>query len=169
MMSTSGYCFDIGGSIFCWNSKKRSMVAHFTTKAEYIAAYVVAKQLIWLRKILNDLDFDQRSPIKLFCDNTSAIIISKNFVFHDRAKHMKIKFHTIRQFQQEGELEMIYCTSKKQLADLFTKPLAKDRFEDLKERIGMYSFGTKEECCRYGTKAEINVSAIGYLSLMSIC
>jgi len=59
---------------------------------------------------------------------------------------MKIKFHAIRQFQQEEELEMIYCTSKEQLADLFTKPLAKDRFEDLRERIRMYSFETKEEC-----------------------
>jgi hypothetical protein len=41
---------------------------------------------------------------------------------------------------------MRYCTSKEQLADLFTKPLAKDRFEDLREMIGMCSFGTKEEC-----------------------
>jgi len=81
---------------------------------------------------------------------------------------MKIKFHAIRQFQQEGELEMICCTSKEQLADLFTKPLSKDRFEDLRERIGMCSFGTKEECWSYGTKAEINVFSVGYLSLMSI-
>ena len=83
------------------------MVAYSTAEAEYIATYVTAKQLIWLRKMLTDLDFDQRSPTKLFCDNTSTIAISKNSVFHDRTKHMKIKFHAIRQFQQEGELEMI--------------------------------------------------------------
>jgi hypothetical protein len=59
MMSTSGYCFAIGGSIFCWNSKKQSVVAHSTAEAEYIAAYMAAKQLIWLRKMLNDPDFDQ--------------------------------------------------------------------------------------------------------------
>jgi len=82
----------------------------------------------------------------LFSDNTSAITISKNSIFHDMTKHMKIKFHAIWQFQQEGELKMIYCTSKEQLADLFTKPLAKDRFEDLRKMIGMCSFGTKEEC-----------------------
>jgi len=46
MMSTSGYCFAIGGSIFCWNSKKQSVVAHSTAEAEYIAAYVATKQLI---------------------------------------------------------------------------------------------------------------------------
>jgi hypothetical protein len=111
------------------------VVAYSTAEAEYITTYVAVKQMIWLRKMLNDLDFDQRSPTELFCDNTSAKAISKNSVFHNRTKHMKIKFHAIRQFQQEGELELIYCTSKEQLVDLFTKPLAKDRFEDLRERI----------------------------------
>ena len=81
MMSTSGYCFAMGGSIFYWNSKKQSVVAHSTVEAEYIATYVTAKQLIWLRKMLTDLDFDQRSPTKLFCDNTSAIAISKKICF----------------------------------------------------------------------------------------
>jgi hypothetical protein len=146
MMSTSGYCFAVGKSVFCWNSKKQSVVAHSTAEAEYIAAYVAAKQLIWLRKMLSDLDCNQQNPTTLFCDNTSAIAISKNSVFHDRTKHMKIKYHAIRQFQQEGELELCYCTSEDQLADFFTKPLAKTRFEDLRARIGMTSFGTKEEC-----------------------
>ena len=121
------------------------MVAHSTAEAEYIAAYVAAKQLIWLRKMLSDLDCNQQNPTTLFCDNTSAIAISKNYVFHDKTKHMKIKFHAIR-FQQEGELELCYCTSEDQLADFFTKPLAKTRFEDLRARIGMTSFETKEEC-----------------------
>jgi len=96
--------------------------------------------------MLSDLDCNQQNPKTLFCDNTSAIAISKNYVFHDKTKHMKIKFHAIRQFQQEGELELCYCTSEEQLANIFTKPLAKNRFEDLRVRIGICSFGTKEEC-----------------------
>jgi hypothetical protein len=135
MMSTSGYCFAMGNSVFCWNSKKQSVVAHFTAEAENIAAYVAAKQLIWLRKMLSDLDCNHQNSTVLFCDNTSAIAISKNSVFHDMTKHMKIKFHAIRQFQQEGELELRYCTSEEQLADLFTKPLTKNIFEDLRGRI----------------------------------
>jgi hypothetical protein len=74
------------------------MITHSTAETEYIASYVIAKQLILLRKILTDLDFNQRRPTKLFCDKITAIIISKNSVFHDRTKHMKIKFH-VRQFQ----------------------------------------------------------------------
>ena len=59
---------------------------------------------------------------------------------------MKIKFHVIRQFQQEGELEMKYCSSKEQLADLFTKSLAKEKFEELRKMVGMRSPRIKEEC-----------------------
>ena len=102
----------MGGSVFCWNSKKQSVVAHSTVEAEYIAVYAATNQIVWLRKMLGDLNFNQLQPTELFCDNMSSIAISKNSVFHDRTKHMKIKFHAIRQFQQEGELEMKYCSSK---------------------------------------------------------
>jgi len=79
------------------------VVAHSTVETEYIATYVAAKQLIWLRKMLCDLHCNQQNPTELFYNNTSAIIISKNSVFHDKTKHIKIKFHAIRQFQQEGD------------------------------------------------------------------
>ena len=146
MVSTSGYCFAIGEGIFCWNSKKQPVVAHSTAEAEYISAYVASNQLVWLRKVLKDLNCEQEEPTDLFCDNQSAIAISKNSVFHDRTKHMKIKFHALRQFQQEGELVMKYCSTNEQLADLFTKSLAKERFEELRSMVGMRSSGIKGEC-----------------------
>ena len=70
MINTSGFCFSIGGSIFCWNLKKQSVVARSIIEAEYIKTYVTKKQLVWLRKILRDLDINQQSPTKLFGDNT---------------------------------------------------------------------------------------------------
>ena len=83
----------------------------------------------------------------------SAIVISNNAVFHDKTKHMKIKFHAIRQFQQEGELEMKYCTSKEQLADLFTKSLAKERLEELREMIGMSRLESRGSVENEGSKS----------------
>ena len=114
-------------------------MANSTVEAEHNVAYVAANQLVWLRKLLGELSFKQTGPTKLLYDNMTAIAISKNSAFHNRTKHMKIKFHTIRQFQQERGLEMKYYPTKEQLTDLFTKSLAKERFENLRENVGMCS------------------------------
>ena len=93
-----------------------------------------------------DVKIAQTRPTNLFCDNKVAIAIVKNPVLHDRTKHFKIKFHTIRQLQQEGEVEVQFCSTDKQLADIFTKSLSNTRFETLRELLGMHSLGTMWEC-----------------------
>ena len=80
------------------------------------------------------------------CDNSSAVSISKNPVFHGRTKHIKIKFHFIREVQQSNEVLLVHCSSENQLADIFTKSLPKERFEDLWQRIGVCHKNAKEEC-----------------------
>ena len=66
----------------------------------------------------------------------------KNPVLHDKTKHFKIKFHAIRQMQQEGEVEIQYCSTDDQLADIFTKSLPKVRFETLRRLLRMHSLCT---------------------------
>lgn len=80
------------------------------------------------------------------CDNSSAVSISKNPVFHGRTKHIKIKFHFIREVQQSNEVMLVHCSSEEQLADIFTKPLPKERFETLRQKIGICRQNVKEEC-----------------------
>ncbi|KAG8493422.1 hypothetical protein CXB51_010995 [Gossypium anomalum] len=69
MKSTSGYVFTLGLAIFCWSSKKQSVVAQSTAEAEYVAAVGAVNQAIWLRKILADLNLHQREAIGIICDN----------------------------------------------------------------------------------------------------
>ena len=71
------------------------------------------------------------------CDNISAVSISKNLVFHGRTKHIKIKYHFIREVQQSNEVLLVHCSSENQLADIFTKTLPMERFEALKQKIGV--------------------------------
>lgn len=81
------------------------------------------------------------------CVTTVQQFLSKkNPVFHGRTKHIKIKFHFIREVQQSNEVLLVHCSSQNQLADIFTKSLPKERFEDLRQRIGVCHKNAKEEC-----------------------
>ena len=72
-------------------------------------------------------------PVIIYCDNTSAINISKNPFMHAETKHIAIKYHYLREQEKEKEVILEYVKSKEQLADIFTKPLPKDTFEYLRK------------------------------------
>ncbi|KAH9698286.1 reverse transcriptase Ty1/copia-type domain-containing protein [Citrus sinensis] len=77
--STSGYVFTLGSGAISWRSVKQSCIADSTTKAEYVAASEAAKEVVWLRKFLQDLEVVPvvTAPLKLFCDNSGGVAQSK--------------------------------------------------------------------------------------------
>jgi hypothetical protein len=75
--------------------------------------------------------------IPLLCDNTAAICLSKNPILHSRAKHIEIKHHFIRDYVQKGVIEIQFIDAEHQWADIFTKPLAIDRFDFIKKNLNM--------------------------------
>ena len=79
----------------------------------------------------------EATPLK--CDNTSAISITKNPVFHQRTKHIERRYHFIKDALQQGIIDLIYCPTKDQVADIFTKSLPKERFNYLRDKLGVVS------------------------------
>ncbi|RDX68536.1 Copia protein, partial [Mucuna pruriens] len=75
----------------------------------------------------------------IFCDNKSAIALSKNPVFHGRSKHIDIRFHKIREWVVEKEVVIEYCPIKEQVTNIFTKPLKVELFYKLKKMLGIIS------------------------------
>ena len=92
-------------------------------------------QALWLRDILHELNHTQSGPTTIFCDNRSAIALSKNPVFHGKSKHIRIKFHFIRELIANGEVKIEFCGTKDQLADCFTKALQSGNFKGMKDRL----------------------------------
>ncbi|TQD70894.1 hypothetical protein C1H46_043569 [Malus baccata] len=137
MKSTSGYAFSFGSGAFSWASIKQSSVALSTAEAEYVSAAEATAQAIWLRFVLSDFGEEQVEPTQILCDNTSAIAISKNPVAHHKTRHINRRFHFIRDALQNGEVDLIYCKTEEQVADIFTKALARDRFEYLRKALGV--------------------------------
>jgi hypothetical protein len=92
-------------------------------------------QALWLRKVLQEIGEKQIHPTVIFCDNTSANKLAKNPVHHIRTKHFDLKYHFIRDLVQKKEVELMYVKTQEQLADIFTKGVAKVQFFKLGDQI----------------------------------
>jgi hypothetical protein len=83
-------------------------------------------------------DFGVRfERVPFMCDNTSAISVAKNPVFHKKMRYVERRHHLLRYHVEKGDIEMRYIDTLRQLADIFTKPLDSSRFTDLREKIGV--------------------------------
>lgn len=130
--STSGYLFLYGEGAVSWASKKQPIVTLSTTEAEYVSAANGACQAVWLRNVLKSIGSDQKEKTVLFCDNSSTIKLSKNAVLHGRSKHIQVRYHFIRELVSDEVIELEYCSTQDQVADIMTKPVKREVFEKLR-------------------------------------
>ena len=117
-------------------SKKKNSVFLSTAETEYIATGSCCSQLIWMKKVLTDYGISQDTMV-LYCDNSSAINISKNPVQHSKTKHIEIMYHFIRDLIERKIMCLEYIPTERQNADIFTKPLDRSKFEVLHQVIGV--------------------------------
>ncbi|GJY69593.1 retrovirus-related pol polyprotein from transposon TNT 1-94, partial [Tanacetum coccineum] len=126
--STTGYVFTVGGTTVSWMSRIQKCVAMSTTEVEYMAIVEAGKELVWLNFFLEEVDRAQ-TECRLFCDNQSAIYLAKNPVFHGRTKHIKIRYHYIRELVSEGTLSLKKILGAKNPADMLTKVMATEKLK----------------------------------------
>ncbi|KAL0540911.1 hypothetical protein IC582_020936 [Cucumis melo] len=134
--STSGGCFFLENNLFSWFSKKQNCISLSTAEAEYIAVGSGCTQMIWMKNMLNEYGIMQ-GVMTLYCDNVSAIDISKNPVQHSRTKHIDIRHHFIMDLIENKVITLEHIRSNSQLADIFTKPLDATTFEHLRTCLGV--------------------------------
>jgi hypothetical protein len=130
--STSGVAFYLGEFLVSWLRKKQSLVSLSTAEVEYIAATSCCTQVHWMKQTLTDIQVEYDEPIPIYCDNTSAIGISKNPVMHSKMKHIPIKYHFLREKIAEKNIRVEYVGTKEKVANIFTKPLPRETFEYLR-------------------------------------
>ncbi|GJZ61151.1 hypothetical protein Tco_0617288 [Tanacetum coccineum] len=76
----------------------------------------------------------------MYCDNKIAIALCYNNVQHSRSKHIDIRYHFIKEQVENGVVELYFFRTEYQLADIFTKPLCRERIEFLIDKLRMRSF-----------------------------
>jgi hypothetical protein len=117
--------FTINGSDISWKSSKQETETDSTKEAEYIATSESAKEGVWIRKFLIELDVfpNASSPLNVYCDNNGAIAQDKEPRNHQKSKHIMWKFHLIWEFVRRGEIKISKIHTDLNVGDPLTKPL----------------------------------------------
>ncbi|GJX92940.1 retrovirus-related pol polyprotein from transposon TNT 1-94 [Tanacetum coccineum] len=122
--SLTGYVFTVGNSVVSWKATLQPSVALSTTKAEYMALTEATKEGIWLKGLIEDLGFPQDQAI-VFYDSMRAICLAKDQVYHDRTKHIDVRYHFIH---TERRIKVKKIGTEDNPADVFTKPVPLSKF-----------------------------------------
>jgi hypothetical protein len=133
--STSGCVVLMAGGPILWTSKAQQSVAQSTCEAEYMAANVCARDVLWLRHLLPELGFPLSGPSVIHCDNQACISLINNPICNSKSKHIDIIHHFVRERVSWGELSFVFVSGEMNVADMFTKPLEWPVFRVHRDRL----------------------------------
>jgi hypothetical protein len=129
-------CKVLGGTV-SWSSRKQDVVALSTTEAEFYALAETIKEVQWLEYILNDFDIIVEAPILVNSDNQSTIMMIENSKFSRKTKHIDVRLHFVRDCVTKQLINIKYCSSEFNTADLLTKPLNGVKIAQLRKLAGL--------------------------------
>lgn len=131
--SISAYIFYFTGGPISWSSKSQSIITLSSCEAEYIALSETVKQALYLHKLLTPLRLNNQLPIKIHSDNQGALAITCETLqsFHPCTKHIDIRVHHLCESVTMNLVKLTYCPTKRMLANILTKPLARQKFESI--------------------------------------
>jgi hypothetical protein len=120
-----------------WSSKKQKHTADSSCYAEYIALHHAGKELVFLRELLHSLGTPSPTSTPLHCDNDAMRLLAEDHSHHANVKHIRVKYHTIRDIVEEGLTHVARVCSSDNVADILTKPLARPSFERFRALLGL--------------------------------
>jgi hypothetical protein len=124
--STEGHIFFVVGGPVSWASKHQETVALSTVEAEYTAFTQASQQAMWISKFLDEVALKQEFPTSILTDNQGAIANKVNYKNHHRTKHIRVKYHFVKERVEAGEVSFTYIPLAGNLADILTKPLSRE-------------------------------------------
>lgn len=135
--SNSGYICKINDGTISWSCRKQQVVAASSMESEYIALAETCMEIAWLRKIAEGLDMDMPRSVIVKSDSQSCISAIKNQKFSNRTKHIDVKYHFTRDQVDKGIIQLEYCPTERNVADILTKPLGKVKINTLRKAAGL--------------------------------
>ena len=137
----SGYIYLLARGAISWKSAKQTLIASSTMAAEFVACYEASNHGIWLRNFVTGLhivDWIER-PLKLYCDNKSAVMYSNNNGSSTKSKCIDIKFLVVKERVQSGQVSIEHIGTISMVVDLLTKGLPPKVLHEHTAHIGVIS------------------------------
>lgn len=135
--SNSGYLFKLFGGTVSWSCKKQTNTVTSSTEAEIMALSDTAKECLALRNVLEFMDEQQDSPTTTYEDNQSCISIIHTDGKSPAVKHINTKYLHTMEFNKNKIVEITYCPSERNAADILTKPLGPQKTKSLAALVGL--------------------------------
>ena len=120
-----------------WSSKKQGIITLSSTEAEYVAETHASKEAVWLKRFVKEITGQKAEPLTIKADNQGAIALAKDNKFHARTKHIDLRYHFIREAVEQGKVKMEYIPMSENVANIFTKALAKPKFLEFIGKLGL--------------------------------
>ncbi|CAA7022368.1 unnamed protein product [Microthlaspi erraticum] len=133
--STSGFCVYLGDNLISWSSKRQPTVSRSSAEAEYRGVANAVAETIWIRNLLLELQCPITTATLVYCDNVSAVYLSTNPIQHQRTKHVELDILFVRERVALGQVRVLHVPSSHQYADIFTKGLPTELFNDFKSSL----------------------------------
>lgn len=134
--SHSGFILMLGGPI-SWACRRQSCVALSSTEAEYVSLTEACKEVIWLQRLLVDFKWKHEECVEVFEDNQNVLSNIRREGMNSRTKHVDTKKRFIEDCVKRGVIKCTYCPTKDMVADILTKGLPRDKFEELRNKCGL--------------------------------
>lgn len=100
------------GNLVIWRSKKQMVVARSSAEAEFRALAQSTCELIWIKRLPEELKVEGSLPMKLYCDNKAGISIAHNSVRHNRTKYVEVDRHCIKEKIEAGVICIVYIPTR---------------------------------------------------------
>ena len=136
----TGYVFLSAGAAISWRSSMMKLVTHSSCESEYVGLSEAGNEAVYLQQLQEEMCIG-KSSVLLLGDNESSLKLAMNPVFHQRSKHIRIKYHSLRDRVEEGLIELCKVDTGLNAADMMTKNVGVGVLKMCKGLIGMVGSG----------------------------
>ena len=136
----AGYIFLSAGAAISWRSSMMKVVTHSSCESEYVGLSDAGNESIYLMQLQGELGVGG-SCVLVYGDNESSLKLAENPVFHQRSKHILLKYHSIRDQVEKGIVELSKVDTGLNAADMLTKSVGVGILKVCKSLAGMIISG----------------------------